>query len=108
MEEGGIPIDNIMDDNDIPKQLLKIEPSSDKRREIYFYFFVNRGSGGQKSSLLLDLGIEELKLNNFISEESFPNLESIFVKISPLNDLDIKKKRMDEVSALSLSKKGRL
>ena len=70
-------------------------------REVYFYFFVNRGSGGRQANLLLDLEIEELRLKNILDHASFPNVSSIHVKITPLNDPDAKRLRMEEVKILS-------
>lgn len=44
------------------ENLSKLAPHPNPLKS--FYFFVNRGSGGQKSALLLDLGIEELLMDN--------------------------------------------
>ncbi len=76
-------------------------PGSPSTREVYFYFFVNRGSGGRVANLLLDLEIEELKLKNILDHKTLPNVSSVKVKICALNDTDIKRARMEEVRILS-------
>ena len=76
-------------------------------RDVHFYFFVNRGSGGRQAHLLLDLEIEELKLKNILDQKTFPNVSSITVKITPLNDPEIKGLRMEEVRVLSNTRKSR-
>lgn len=73
----------------------------DNSREVHFYFFVNRGSGGRMAHLLLDMAVDEIKFPNYISKKDFPNLTTIRVKIVPLNDADVRLKRFKEVRALS-------
>lgn len=89
----------------MPDKLISPDFAS-RARDVHFYFFVNRGSGGRQAHLLLDLEIEELKLKNILDQKSFPNVSSIKVKISPLNDPDIKRLRMEEVKVLSNSRKS--
>ena len=55
----------------------------------------------RQANLLLDLEIEELRLKNILDHASFPNVSSIHVKITPLNDPDAKRLRMEEVKILS-------
>lgn len=73
----------------------------DNSREVYFYFFVNRGSGGRMAHLLLDMDVDEIKFPNYISKKDFPNLTTIRVKVVPLNDAEMRMKRFREVKALS-------
>lgn len=74
---------------------------SENSREVYFYFFVNQGSGGRMAHLLLNMDIDELKFPNYIDKVAFPALSSIKVKIVPLNDPEIRMKRFREVRVLS-------
>ncbi len=70
-------------------------------RTVYFYFFVNRGSGGRLGPVLLDMGVDEISLDNFMDRRAFPNLDRVKVKICPLNDADMRTFRMQELSILS-------
>lgn len=71
-------------------------------RTVYFYFFVNAGSGGKKAPLLLGLEIHEIDFQNFVGRNGpLEDLETIAVKICPLNDAQQKAKRFRELKELA-------
>jgi len=82
-------------------------PAESTQREVYFYFFVNRGSGGRQAYLLLDLEIEELVMTGLVDKQLHADIKKIHVKITPLNDTDIKESRMGEVRILSEANRHR-
>lgn len=71
---------------------------------------VNPGSGGKKASLLLGLDVQEIEFSNFVGREgSLEDLQTISVKICPLNDPHARNQRMADIreKAKTRSKPGR-
>lgn len=70
-------------------------------RTVYFYFFVNRKSGGLLGPVLIDMGVDEITLDGGPYRQLFPNLDKVKVKICELNEPEIRRIRMQEVNILS-------
>lgn len=70
-------------------------------KTIYFFFFVNQGSGGQMSHLLLGLEIHEISFPNILGEKQLPGVDKLQVKICSLRNEEDRNKHFAEVRALS-------
>ena len=70
-------------------------------KKIYFFFFVNQGSGGQQSQLLLGLEINEISFPNILGQNQMPGVDKLQVKICSLRNEEDRKKHFAEVKALS-------
>ena len=66
---------------------------------------VNRGSGGKKAPLLLNLQVEEIEFSNYIDHRgALEDLQTIKVKICAMNDASSRYMHMAEIREMSMTK----